>query len=84
MSKPYTKPVLLVRFPFTNPTDRLTEFYEHIERKIGKDYHVLAIIENSSEEMKIEVFNTLDSELADIESLKKEIKESFANLKTQE
>ena len=84
MSKPYTKPVFLARFPFQKSMDRLAEFYEHLEKKLGKDYHVLAIVDNATDEVKFEVFNALDSELADIESLKKEIKESFNNLETQE
>lgn len=82
MSDHYTKPIMLARFPSSASKDHLIEFYEYLEKKLSEDYHVLGIIDNVSTEMSIEVYNALDSELVTIELLKKEIKESFDELKT--
>ena len=72
----YTKPVLLARFPL-EMKEKAASFYEHLNDKLSQDYHVLAIIENSSTEMRLEIFNSVGADVLELEKLKLEITESF-------
>lgn len=76
----YTKPVILFRFPLESTKENFESIYESLERRLGQDYHVLAIVENNSEEMRIEVFNARESVSLEIENLKTEIKDSLKTL----
>ncbi len=82
----YTKPVILFRFPLdsNHPTDKLDTIYQSLEKKLGGDYHVLAIIENRTDEMKIEIFNSIGADELDIENLKTEFKNMLQTLQTEQ
>ena len=74
------KPILLIRFPNNSTNmERLSHFYEMVTDKCS-DYHVLAVMENSVDEMKFEIFNSNNAHEAELENIKTEIKESLKTI----
>ena len=72
------KPILLIRFPRSEHSmDRMVQFYENVEKKVGEDYYVLGVVESSAPEMRMEFINVVDASEAEIEALREELKELF-------
>lgn len=66
-----SKPIFIIRIPFLeNQTDRdiLESHIQKIEQKL-QDYHTLAVIENSINEIKFECYNAPHTDI-EFEELK--------------
>ena len=78
LDKQSPKPILLIRFPKSEHSmERMVQFYENVDKKVGADYYVLGVVESTAQEMKMEFINVIDATETDLESLKSELKELF-------
>jgi len=75
-----SKPIFIVRFPY-NENFNLDHFQQNTQmlEKAFTDYHILTLVENCSEKVEFECYNSPHTEI-EFEELKNEVMEMVGNI----
>ena len=74
-----SKPIFIIRFPYTENKEIKTRFLGQIEeiRMTLKDYHILTPMDNSIERVEFECYNAINATDVEIEELKQMVLEKI-------
>lgn len=76
-----SKPIFVIRLPYTEGIDRETfkKVYKEIDEQLD-DYHVLCLLDSKSERVEFECYNAPHTEI-EFEELKKTVLETINRIK---
>ena len=69
-----TKPIFIVRIPFSINEDKLKEQMDYVTRKLHDDYHVIPVLDNYVQQLQFECYNPNNISDKKLEELKQQLK----------
>jgi HD-like signal output (HDOD) protein len=74
-----TKPIFIVRIPFSINKDKLKEQMDYVTRKLHDDYHVIPVLDNYVQQLQFECYNPNNISDKKLEEIKQMVLNQLKN-----
>jgi hypothetical protein len=74
-----TKPIFIVRIPFSINKDKLKEQMDYVTRKLHDDYHVIPVLDNYVQQLQFECYNPNNISYKKLEEIKQMVLNQLKN-----